>query len=44
MSAGTAPPDRRSVRVRLLWFVLLWAGGVGAVAAVGYLIKWALPG
>jgi hypothetical protein len=27
---------------RLLWFVALWAGGVGAVGAVAGLIKLAL--
>lgn len=27
---------------RLLWFVLLWAAGVGAVALVGGLIRLAL--
>ena len=27
---------------RLLWFVALWAAGVLAVAALGYLIKLAL--
>jgi len=24
---------------RLLWFVILWAMGVGCVAAVGYIIR-----
>ncbi|MBI1621238.1 DUF2474 domain-containing protein [Aquamicrobium zhengzhouense] len=24
---------------RLLWFVLLWAGGVACVATVGYIIR-----
>jgi hypothetical protein len=27
---------------RLLWFVGLWAGGVLSVAAVSYLIRWAI--
>jgi hypothetical protein len=25
---------------RLLWFVALWGGGVVAVTAVAYLIRW----
>ena len=32
------PPAAR----RLLWFVGLWAAGVGAVALLGLLIRWVL--
>lgn len=32
-------PDPRPLTERLLWFVALWAGGVGTVAVVGYAIK-----
>ena len=27
---------------RLLWFVLLWAGGVAAVGVLAMLIRWAV--
>jgi hypothetical protein len=27
---------------RLLWFLALWLAGVGAVAAVGAVIRWVL--
>lgn len=27
---------------RILWFVALWAAGVGAVALIGLLIRWFL--
>ncbi len=33
------PPSCHSAARRLLWFVGLWAGGVGAVAAVGLAIR-----
>jgi hypothetical protein len=36
------PPRRLSQR--LLWFVLLWLGGVGTVALVSYVLKlWLAP-
>ena len=31
--------ERWPIAKRLLWFVLLWAGGVAAVAGVAWLIK-----
>jgi hypothetical protein len=31
--------EQRPIAKRLLWFVLLWAGGVAAVAGVAWLIK-----
>ena len=34
---STAAPS--SIWQRLLWFVGLWAAGVGCVAAVGYIIR-----
>lgn len=34
---STAP--QRPLAQRLLWFVALWAGGVGTVAIVGYGIR-----
>lgn len=36
----TAPVAR--LRTRLLWFLLLWAGGVAATGLVGLLIRLAL--
>ena len=35
---GPASPDepRRSLRVRLLWFAILWVGGWSATAALAY--------
>jgi hypothetical protein len=33
---------RPSLVQRLLWFGLLWVAGVGAVALVAALIRWAL--
>ncbi|MCA1748161.1 MAG: DUF2474 domain-containing protein [Sphingomonadales bacterium] len=26
--------------MRLGWFALFWAGGVGTVAAIAYLLRW----
>ncbi len=37
LPAGGPPPA--SLARRLMWFVLLWAGGVGTVAAVAYAIR-----
>jgi len=34
----SGPP--RPLWQRLAWFVALWAGGVAAVAAVAYLLRW----
>lgn len=36
------PADQRSLRKKLAWFFLLWAGGVGTAIAVGYAIKLAI--
>lgn len=36
------PIDDRNWRSRVLWFALLWAAGVAAVALVGGLIRLAL--
>jgi hypothetical protein len=34
----------RSLAQRLLWFVLLWAAGVGSVALVGFVLRlWLKP-
>ena len=34
-----------SLTQRLLWFVLLWLGGVGSVAIVAYVLRlWIAPG
>ena len=41
-----ARPDRthRGFARRLAWFAGLWVGGVGAVAAVAYLLRfWLVP-
>lgn len=37
----TPAPERRRhpLVARLGWFVLLWAAGVGAVGAIGYVIR-----
>ena len=35
---------QRPLAVRLAWFAGLWAGGVGAVGAVAYLLRlWLMP-
>jgi hypothetical protein len=36
--------SRSSLAKRLAWFVLLWAAGVAAVAAVGAVLKVAIGG
>ena len=33
---------QRPLSSRLLWFVVLWLAGVGAVGLVAMLIRWAL--
>ena len=36
--------DKSSLSQRLLWFVVLWLGGVGAVALVAYGLRlWIAP-
>jgi len=44
MATGTGKPDLPSLPKRLLWFVMLWLGGVAAVAIVGLVIKLLLRG
>lgn len=36
------PPDPapRPFATRLLWFVALWAAGVGTVTLISYLLRW----
>jgi hypothetical protein len=34
--------SNRALAAKLLWFVVLWLAGVGAVAVVGLLIRWML--
>jgi hypothetical protein len=29
---------------RLAWFLALWAAGVVTVMALGYVLKWVIPG
>jgi hypothetical protein len=37
-------PDPRSLAQRLLWFAVLWLGGVGAVALISFLLRlWIAP-
>ncbi|MDB5565178.1 MAG: hypothetical protein JWP84_1744 [Tardiphaga sp.] len=40
-----APQEKpRPLAQRLLWFVALWAGGVGTVAIIGYGLRlWIAP-
>ncbi|HEX6959904.1 MAG TPA: DUF2474 family protein [Ferrovibrio sp.] len=38
-SAMPAITDRRPLWQRLMWFAVLWAGGVAAVGAVSLLIR-----
>ena len=39
-----APPKTRSLAQRLLWFAVLWLGGVGAVAVVSIGLRlWIAP-
>ena len=38
-------PAPRPLTQRLLWFALLWLGGVGAVALISFLLRlWIAPG
>jgi hypothetical protein len=38
------PQDPPPLKQRLLWFVALWLGGVGAVALVSYAVRlWIAP-
>ena len=38
------PDDKSSLPRRLLWFVVLWLGGVGGVALVAYGLRlWIAP-
>lgn len=40
----TAHRDKSSLPQRLLWFVVLWLGGVGTVALVAYGLRlWIAP-
>jgi hypothetical protein len=40
----TAKPQTRPLAQRLAWFVMLWLGGVGAVAAVSLMLRlWIAP-
>ncbi|MBN9041930.1 MAG: DUF2474 domain-containing protein [Rhizobiales bacterium] len=42
---ATRPHHPPSLTQRLLWFVLLWLGGVGSVAVVAYILRlWIAPG
>ena len=34
-----ATTDAPTLTHRLIWFAILWAGGVGAVAAVAFVIR-----
>ena len=34
-----ATTDAPTMTRRLIWFAILWAGGVGAVAAVAFVIR-----
>ena len=36
--------DRRPLRQRLGWMLLLWAAGVAVLGAVAALLRWWLPG
>jgi hypothetical protein len=37
-------PNRRPLRQRLLWFAVLWLGGVGTVALVSWGLRlWIAP-
>ena len=36
-------PEEPSLWKRLAWFVLLWAGGVLAVAAIAYALRAVIP-
>ena len=36
---GRPPPVAAPLAQRLLWFVLLWLGGVGAVAIVAVILR-----
>jgi hypothetical protein len=36
---GPEAPERKSARKRLAWFVLLYAAGLGTVAAVAFVIR-----
>jgi len=43
MGGSAEPPPAPSLAVRLFWFAALWLVGVAALAAVGLLIRSALP-
>ncbi|WP_136626646.1 DUF2474 domain-containing protein [Bradyrhizobium macuxiense] len=37
-------PNPRPLRQRLLWFVMLWLGGVGTVALISFALRlWIAP-
>jgi hypothetical protein len=37
-------PPQRPLSQRLLWFVLLWLGGVGTVALISFILRlWLAP-
>jgi hypothetical protein len=37
-------PDPRSLAQRLLWFAVLWLGGVGTVTLISFLLRlWIAP-
>jgi len=42
MPSDAGPTERRPLRVRLAWFVLLWLASVTAVGLLSLAIKWAL--
>lgn len=40
----TIRPGQRPLSQRLLWFILLWLGGVGTVTAISLLLRlWIAP-
>jgi len=39
-----ATTESNSRRWRLLWFLILWLAGVGAVSALAYLLRWIMSG
>jgi hypothetical protein len=38
------PHPERPLKLRLMWFIALWAGGVGTVALISFVLRlWIAP-